>query len=77
MNPVNGLVALPSVSLCHYTVLSHHRHPSSSTTSVTISVSGYPLYSTLLSLVILAVFKTRVTYDPAIMVNSTETNLHL
>ena len=65
MNLVNGLGALPSVSLCHYTVLSHHCHPSSMwdescdlyepskwLSSLTISVS-VSLNSTLLSLLIL------------------------
>ena len=88
MNLVNGLVALPSVLciiiqysviiailvVCRTCVIYEH---SKWLSSPTISVSGYSLYSTLLSLAILAVFKTRVTADPAIMVDSVETNLHL
>ena len=46
--------------------------PSKWLSNLTISVSGYSLYSTLLLLAILAVFKTRFTYDPAMMVDSIE-----
>ena len=76
INPVNGSVALPSVSLYHYTVLCHALliqavfrtcdtyEPIKWLSSLTISFP-VSLYSTLSSYLILAVCRTCVTYEPS------------